>query len=847
MPINSLEDYQKADSLIRSGKAKDPQRLRESIRLFKTQNPQAQIGQAEPVQGIEGVGAGSPLDNVMAQGTAEETERQNAKRLSKGALQQGYDIDLTRDQGPVIQQVHSNPQEAIIVQKVREATQDPKLPNASKLKVFNDPPDYRPPMEANPFSSMPAPPKDIQYFYEPSLAEFKASLSEGSLARRLKQEFPNIDDPLKLIDKDLQGSKTYQAFQDAAWRHALADAIKARVPISRVDFSKEVGPVEGAQAKALDYATSGATGALSGATAGLADPALRAIAPETAEAERRSRLRNPGTAFGGEVAGAISPFGIGSKVARGTAKVLGKLGLESKGLAGLAKGAASGAVTGAVDSNLRAIAQSASEALDAGDTAVEAAQRIYQTMSQSLPRTMEGAGMGAALGGAGEGLGQLAGKGAKALSGGNAEEVLLHGQDAGLKMGPLGGPKDDPEVSARVSEAASKGQKADLKLAEEMADPLARQRLLEQESMHRNALEETAKARESMVEPAVVNGSVTAVPQGVSTADAGKQVIGIASRLGKLTGGAKANEIRAIGRRLAGQRRITPAELDAEIDTLEERAKSGKDPDPDFLAVKKVLLDLRDEFAMPEEATAVDNFAIRDKEGNVKPVDGYSALKAGQARDQTRYEVENAAMGLPLKLKSSPVKIAKAPDASAAQAIAESVPPEVKFGPNEREGFVNRIASSGNPENSVRFEQFRDLAAREGLGNGEKLLALKKLRATQNWKKYLGRAINGISDSGNTYLRANQLLRAVPTLKSVSGGMPKMEASDEAVDIVDRFLENSVPSWRPANLRGGQGAKAAGSINHRGKETKTRDDMTDEEARAALAIIKNLVALEGNQ
>lgn len=771
------------------------------------------------------------------------------------AQKQGYSLDLTNpDAAKVIQPLAGDPKQYALMQKVREATEDQKLPNSSKLKVFNDPADYRPAQPGNPFSPLGAMldpfSKPTQYFYEPSVTEFKQALQHGALKKQLQKEFPAIPDPLKLIDANLEDSKTFKAFQDAAWKHSLADAIKNKTPISRVEYSTEVGPVEKAQAKALDYATAGATGALRGYSFGLSDPLIRAVAPETAEAESLSRTRHPNVAMGGTIAGALSPSSGPAKLAAGTTKVLGKLGLEGSGLANAVRGVASGAATGAMDANLQAIAQSASDALDAGDTAVEAAKRIYQTMNSpgALRRTLEGGATGGVLSGGGEALGGLAGKGARALVGGDARDMLLQGENAGLKMSPLGSPVVPKDLSDLAATAASKGGTAENAIAQKLSGPLSRQRLLEQEAMHRGALEDTARARESLQEPAVVNGSMTTTEIKVPTHGAASKIKDLAKNLSDLTpqGGAKANELRAIAKKLASRQAVSAPQIDADIDALEARAKSTtKEPDPDFLAAKKILLDLRDELHMPDESTSVDSFAIRDKEGNVKPVDGYSALKAGQARQKTMYEVENTSMGLPTELKGAPVRIAKAPNASAAQAVAESATPEVKFGPNQREGFEGRIATAAEPNNAVRFEQYRDLAAREGLGNGEKLQNLRRLRAAQNWKQYLGRAINGISPTGNTYIRANNLLRLVPSLKSISGGAPPVEATDQAVRLVDRFLANSVPEWKGANLRGGQAARSAGSIAMRNQETPVKGDMTDEEARAALTIIKNLVAMEG--
>ena len=784
-----------------------------------------------------------------ARGYFRQTEPETPP-VSDAAKTQGFSIDLSRPN--VIQSLGMDPRQAEASAKIRAATEDTKLPNASKLKVMAAPTDWRPEPERNPFSTLPAPPKDTQYFYEPSVEEFKEAVKTGALATQLQKEFPGIPDPLKLIDKDLQGSKVFRAYQDAAWKHALAEAMRSKTPISRIEFSQDVGTLEKLQAKALDPAVAFSTGALSGFTVGAADPAIRALAPETAEAERRSRMRNPTTALVGEIGGALSPRGLPARIAGTAVKGLGKLGLGSRGVQGVTKGLAAAGASGAVEANVRAIAQAAADALDAGDSAVEALHRMTGILSpeQVADRSIEGGGLALLGQGAGEAIGTTLGAANRGIVGGAPKDILLHGQASGIKMSPVGEPVLPKDLTDMAGEAAAKGRLADQQIAEELADPLARQRLLEQETQHRTALEDTAKAREaieSQRQPVVEDGSMTSSGATVPTADAATRFEELAAGLSDLTGGANANEIRAMARKLRARGKVTPAQIDADIDALERAASSkSKDPDPDFLAAKKILLDLRDDFQLPEDNTIVENFAIRDKEGNVKPVEGYSALKARQARDKSQYEVTNAAMGLPLSLKPDALPLPKAPDKTASAALAESLPPRVKFGPNQREGFVERIATSGNPAHGVRMEHYRDLAARSGIAeDSAKLTNLSRLRAAQNWKQYLGRAISGIGTEGGTYVKANNLLRAVPAFKSLSGGLPAMEASPQAVDVVDRFLANAVPSWKWANLRGGQAARPTGAIDSQDKPKGTRDTMTDEEAQFALTVIRNLIDMEG--
>lgn len=787
----------------------------------------------------------APADEGRVPQPAIDVQPKAKKPKLNAAQMQGYEIDLSSD--TPLRNMADDPERSQFIANVAAATRDEKLRNASKLKVFNDPADY----EGKPMlpGLMGGLPKPRQYFYEPSVSEFREVINSGALSKQLQREFSLVDDISKVSDKDLEESTTFKAYQDAAWKHALADAMRTGTPISRVAHSEKLGPIESFQAKALDPVTSFNTGVISGSTLGISDPAIRAVAPETAEAQRRSRLRNPNAALGGEIVGALNPRGAPAKIAAGTTRLLGKLGLGSKGLGGVTRGVSAGAVTGGVDANMRAIAQSASDALDAGDSAVEAASRVYSTLKpdQMIDRTLEGMKMGALMGAGGELLGAGARSANRAIVGGNPRDILLHGQASGIKMAPLGGPKVPADLERLAAEAAEKNKFAENVIAEDLVEPLSRQRLLEQEARHRGALAETASARDKLKVPSVVDGSISVTDATVPTAGAAERIMEISKGISDLTeqGGGKANELRAIARKLASRRKITAAQLDADLDVLEARAKSNdKQVDEDFLAAKKVLLDLRDEFQFPDEATAVDNFAIRDKEGNVKAVDGYSAVKAGQSRDKARYETENAAMGFPVELKAAPVRLGKPPDADAATALAESLPPEVAFRPHERELLVKNIASSGDPANAVRHEQFRDIAARAGLGDGEKLKDISRLRAAQNWKQYLGRAISGIGTGGGAYVKANNLLRIVPALNSFAGGAPKLEATQQAVDVVDRFIAQSVPSGKWAHLRGGQGARPAGAYEDRDKKAKVRDTMTEEEARFAANVIKKVLEME---
>jgi hypothetical protein len=998
MPISSQEQYDKAQALVSSGKAKDPTRLQQSMQRWE------RFAMPQKAALVEGIGPGTSFERLQNEASVQRTEEEEKARLQGQANKAGYSVDLS--QPNAVQSLAVDPQRAEIISKVREATRDTSLPNASKLKVFNDPPDYEPPKPklslANPLAMLPTA-LQRHYFYEPSVEEFRSAMTDGNLARRLKKEFNLVDDVSKVSDEDLKDSTTYKAFQDASWKHALADAMKEGYPISRVSQTQKMGGFDQAQAKLLDPAMATANGALAGMTAGLSRPT------ETPE-EVRSASRNPGASLGGEIVGSLTPTGLPSRIATGAAKLLGKAGLGSRGLQGVIKGLASAAGTGAVDANIRAAAKFAADALDAGDTAEEAAQRFYE-MAKGIPETtLRGAGMGAAFGAGGEVLGGLAKAGARAIVKGQPRDILLHGQASGVKMGPLGEPKLPPDLEEMAGTAAARRATAESLIAEDVAPKLLSQRLQEQETAASRAGQETAAARAKL-------GSAT-----VDTGPMAEELLQFANEMPGITPQAKAQRtaLQRYARKIRQRRQLTAQELDDVISEADAQAnQDSKKPDPVWNRASAILRKGRDEFQF-NEPTKVDNYAIRDNEGNSQVVSDYAGLKARQSREQDIQEFENRQMGLPGKLEPAPVRIGPAsptdavkffeghpnlakiqdyfnteravasdversrfsrpkdttrtvnagqaqyatnkalsdavdrglgyqgtvyrgarmspeeiqklvasgkvksdhlwstskdeghaeafakkgstgepvvfaidgssgvdldtvpglntfdevgiptgrqfqivdsfrdksgvlrvkmsdgtrgPAGDEVSAMAEGVSPQARLRAEDYEGFKGRILGTADPKNAIVTDKILGLARRAGLGSEESIKNIQRLRDAQNWKQYLGRAISGIGSGGGTYVRMNNLLRTVPSLNSLSGGLPKMEATPSAVDVVDRFLEQAVPSWRGVHLRGGQSARPAGTLAS-GGDAKPRDNLTQEEAEFAAAVIKNLRDME---
>lgn len=1008
MPVNDIQTYKAKEAnlknpvLVEKAGPENVAKLKRDMAWFRANNPQHFSGVIE-----EGLPANFG-----------ETVEPKAPKLD-AAQMQGYEVDLSSD--TPLRNMADDPQRSEFIANVRKATRDEKLPNASKLKVFSDPADY----EGKPMlpGMMGGLPKPRQYFYEPSLEEFREVLKTGALNDQLRKEFNLVPKIESILDKDLEESTTFKAYKDAAWKHALAEAMREGTPISRVEFSKKLGTLEKAQAVSLDPVTAFNTGVLSGSTLGGFDPVLRFFAPETAEAERRSRSRNPTAAFAGEVVGAINPRGAPAKLAGGINGLLGRVGLGSKGLSEVVRGVASGAATGAIDVNARAIAQAASDALDAGDSAVEAAERIYATMNpeQVMDRTLVGGGMGAVGGLAGEALGKLASMGARKIVGNDSAFPILNaGRSSGVKMDWKGSPILPKELEAEVLAARSSTPvaTADERIAARSVQPLANQRLAEQEQFVSKAVRDTEAAR----------GKLRGVT--VNMRSVADELTDMANEMPGLTpdGAAKKTALRRFARKVAREGDLTPERMDALIEEADAQAKqAGKEPDPTWNRASAALRKGRDEFQY-DEPTKVDNYAIRDAEGNVSNTSDYGGMKTKQSVERFQFEKDNQTMGLPRTIDAAPVRLGDSSDETAgrfiaehpnyqqvrqlfnedravasdlqrgdfsrpkdpnrtvgamqataaankalrdaiqaghgyqgvvyrgarlspeevssiiskgearadniwstsksqdhalafakksgegepvlmeiqgssgvsldavpglntfdevavpagkpfklidsyrnkdgvlvlkmtdgsrgplgneATALAESSGPRAGLDFTQEATFKGKILGAKDPANYESTSKIQQLAVRAGIP--ENIKNIQRLRDAQDWKGLLGKAIQGIGagakgNVGAKFGLESIALRTVPTLNSISGaGMPKVEASEKAVDLVDRFLKEAVPSWRVLAARGGQAARPAGAISSRDDKKPVRDTMTEEEARFAANVIKKILEMESVQ
>ncbi len=812
------------------------------------------------------------------QGRMAEFEKAQAELTQAHGYTQSSQLDPAREE---------------IVKKVRMATRDDTLKNNSGLKVFGGQTEYVPPPKpANPFSAFGSGlgaqsaqfPTDHAW-REPSVKDFRAALAEGgSLAERAKAELgkgaygddsppevprgpnehaaPKVKDitqlgnkpadPALMDDAALENTEAFRAYQDAAWNHALADSIAQRKPIYRLKHTDKLSPEEKMIAEAQDVGGAVLGGAGQAATLGLLDPMKRSINPKLAAEDRQQRNRNPKAEMAGELGGAF--LGAPEVIARGSAKILGsRLGDTALGRLGASVGA--GAITGGVDSQTRSIAQAAADALDAGDSAQEMASRIYDALSGKT--ILEGAGMGTGAAVTGHAVGSALGKGARNIvTSGEGDlgraATIKQNLDTGGKMDWKGQIKTEPEIE-NLTQGAPYDMPADEALARKASKPMLKQRRLEQEAAHREADDITATARERL-------GGQT-VP-----------VEDTAARLEQYADGlvndTAASQVRKLARKLRKASLLSPEELDKYIDEMDDLAGYDKGQQlakkrEHFVEAGRILREDRDSLRF-DEPTNAGGFAVRDSRGNVKSNTDYSATKTELSRKQHILNEENQALSLPKDIPARPQKLpGGAPDDLSRDALAESTEPNVQLDPDQEKAFLRGIQDVGVPGKSVETKAKERLASRSGVSKEVDLI--KKMRARQDYRKLLGQAMNGVSVGsgglGNKFLSTNQFLRAVPGMRSLAGGLPKMEATQDLVDLVDRhlaqqagqgraatgdrILDEMVPEAKALNLRGGQPAKTVGAVNRNEKGDDAK--LTPEESAVAKAVIRQLIKLqEGN-
>lgn len=797
---------------------------------------------------------GVPPDKVgIVQTRIAEYEKADAEKTQALGYTQSSSVGAAKD---------------ALVAKVRRVARDDSLPNASGLKAFGDKTEYEPAVKANPFNPlMPMGAQERTIWQEPTVKDFRAALAANEALRSKAQAemsagayeaspdvaevSPNAHAPLKvrgiedygsgtasveqIDDPQLEQSEAFKAYRDAAWAHALADAVAKNRPIYRAAFTNKLSDAEKQIASIQDKGGSFVGGLGQGATMGLLDPLKRAINPSLAAEDRRQRNRNPNYEMAGELSGSM--VGAPNALARGSAKLLERaLGKSTLGRAAASTGA--GAITGGVEAQTRAVAQLAADAIDASDSATEALAKVYESLSLAP-------GLQGALIGGGVGLGtHVLGSGAnsagkKIVTSGEGDTgrgaVVKQNLETGGKMDWAGQIKTEPEIE-NLTHRAPADVPADEILARRIAKPMAETRRLEQEAAAREADAATSAARERL-------GGQT-VP-----------VEDTAARLDKYADGlvddTAASEVRKVARKLRKASLLSPKELDDYIDMVDQKAgyDSGKKLDKKrshFVEMGKILREERDTLQY-DEPTNPGGFKLRDSRGNVKTNSDYSAMKTELSERQHKFNEENERLGLPMEVKVGPQP-----------ATAGDNPPNVRLSPTEDDKFVRGIQGAGSPGKSIQTKAQERLAGKSGVAKEYALI--KKMRARGDYRKMLGQAMHGISAGpngiSNKYLSSNQLLRLVPALKSFGGGL-EVEATDELVDLLDRYLEEQagrgrealgnrvmrdmVPEAKALNLRGGQPAKLLGSA--RRDEKGDSAPLTPEERALVGALVKKLTEI----
>jgi hypothetical protein len=799
---------------------------------------------------------------------------------------------------------------------------DPALKNASKLKVFNDPADYDPPPDLPGQGSL-LPKAPLQY-YEPTTKEFRAAITENpTLKSRLQEQYPD-NDVEKLPDQYIEDSDAFKVYADARWQHALADALKQKQPITRVSFSDKTSyddPSEmdesgrpkrklklaGHLANAMDGSMAVMTGALEGKSGGLYDLALSAGAPEhksmaadltgdvtvpasqgtkeLRDAGRGSRERNPIGATAGEIAGALDPRGVPGLAFRGLSKGLGMLSKPSSLAGRVAMGATVGAGVAVLDENMRAAAKLASDALDAEASAREMALRVVGGLPGINPTTaLAGAGLGAGADLIGAGAGAVE---RRLTQGDRLRAPLAHFEESGGKMGPLMGTKVSPEAEAYRGKAEAQRTTPQDLVVDEILDPMASQRLQEQEGALRGAEQATSVAQSRL------DGVTLPVKDAVLKIRAD-----VSSKPGATP--AAASQQRAILKfteRLAQEKDLTADRLDQYLAEADEAAKltsARSEPVEAWDNVSRHLRDLRDELRYRDEATIVTEptdkglftadpdvtiaepqarqiGGVRDKYGNVKPVEDYSAEKLRQSKLLKFHEDMNKRLGLPGELKAEPVLSEPVVDkglfnVETPEEVVSKIPAKTKLTEDERRAFGSKMRQSSGRDYlrdrremeslGERTDEGLEASGRGPMGIPKKLQTLRQLDDQDQLARAMGNAIDGLNSKGvvSSGLVEKLGIRSIPTLRSLSGGLPskpgRTPVSPEAVGRLRRFLQeymdinqDFIPTAGTAGLRGGKPARIIGAA--RSEQEAKESDFSPQEREFWLKVIDQIAKDNG--
>ena len=556
-------------------------------------------------------------------------------------------------------------------------------------------------------------------------------------------------------------------------------------------------------------------------------------------------------------------------------------------MSGVVKSVAAGAGTGAIDNSLRQVAESAADALKADDTAVEAMTRVGRDFQ---PGQVADAGLTGALV-------QLPAEAVATGAGKLAEHGIEMGRksftplaQSGLKSTPTGLAQKTPKLLSKELEADAAGMPAQDLVVEQTAKPMLRQRQHEMETSKAKNEVQMEQARDEL---SGVRVPLTGIKQQIRDRIRGMMRDDESTAVATPKPGeppqrrrvpvssleeSKVSELRRFEQSLPEEATLQDLEVIERHLTDKVRNPKGDILDEDWQQVERDLLSARDQF--PPTATTKDVLmGHRSDTGETSIRRGIAGLKSRQQLDMNKMQTENEGMGLPTKVKWRPKDMT---------------------GPDELEGtwdpgeppasFTNKLGED-RPMPAIRR-----LAERAGLDTDFETLA--QLRASDNFEGRIGPLISGLgvgtSGGAGTYLKPSMLTRTIPVLHSIygrldrrPGGPTRIEATPEAVSIIDRFLDTYAdasgkqrvlqprppgtlaeaakkpglkekarplsrlstmafgkfrhggaffPENEALNLRGGQAAKLASPAQH--EETASDQPLTEEEALWAAKVLK---------
>ncbi len=913
MPVDSIERYRELESNL-----KDPDKVakagpsnvskaKAAMASFRSQNPGIfdPAGFSRPeYTDVSEVEEAAPEPLTQARPVGEEPGGiKSFDELRSTHGMEGFTLNSQSDMANVIRNAMSYEELEARRQQLdwsKELVRDKSIKTASKLKVFDTPPEYSP-------TRMPGLPGALDSamntlnptpWFEPTLKEFReVALSHGTIESRIRDEFPDIASLDDKSDEELAQSEAYKIYSDAKWQQAVSEAMKSRKPLIRVAYSPKTASysdptkppqlgLPGQVLTGLDALSATAGGALQGKTMGTFDLLLSSggntnkrrqqVAamtgdtienlPEDTSKDLRDELRasaerHPAAAQIGEVAGAMDPRGLPYKMfgllGRGANAAYKSQSLPVRAI----KAGAVGAVGSMLDENVRAAAILAANAMDAEKTARETLLDMARLPGVNPTTALIGGGLGAGLDLTGAGLGKYGQSLEKQL-----QVPLGNFQESGGKMGPLMGVDVAPRAEAIRSVAAKRGQKPQDFITTRIKEPLARQRLIEQEGATRSEGTATSVAQAKLegveLDPQItaeqIRVEAEAAPGGTPAARASKK------------------NLKDLADRLAAEKNITAERLDQYIEEVASAADHDRKVGPveHWNNAGRHLRNFRDQYRF-QDATEVipDNdptraeglfsqedvtiaepnaqlAGIRDPEGNVKPVRDYSAEKTRQSKAMDWHQQVNSRLGLPGELQAEPI-VMEHPNKglfSTDEAALAKVKPKVKLTPEQSRKFEDTIRGLPSRDRLANQTEFDRLAKRlpgnEAKRVAHELQVLRQLDDADKLSQALGTTIEGMSTSGNANLGIFQKIgmRAIPTLRSLSSGLPtkpKMQVTEETVSRFRKFLNRPfIPETRVVGLRGGQPGRLVGASTS--EDPKASPEFTDEEAEFWLKVIRKV-------